>query len=210
MDWLSHALDSLFPPRADEVQVREASEDALAKLCNPRTVQLAGEDVIVLLPYRHALVKACIREAKYKGNAKACRMLGFALADYLGEKAADNVAFSQGLALLPLPLSNERLKERGHNQAERIVACALSRLGLRDAPSTIVLTRVRDTASQATLPRRERLNNIKGAFRAENIDPILDYVIVDDVITTGATLTEAAKAVRTAGAKNVSAIALAH
>jgi ComF family protein len=110
--------------------------------------------------------------------------------------------------LLPMPLSKERLQERGYNQAH-VLACAL------DATKVVhgVLLRVRDTPAQRTLPRSERLRAVQGAFA---IDPLQTYrvhgkrvVIIDDVMTTGASLHAAAQVVHQAGASHVTALVLA-
>lgn len=211
MNIFGRFLDLLFPPRDTERLVREAPEDALVTSLNPQLLPLPGGEALGLLSYKNPLVKACVLEAKYRGNAKACQMLGFVLATYLAERATKDRTFGErALAVMPIPLSKKRLAERGYNQAERITACALSRLGLKDAPQQGILERVRDTPSQTKLSRSERLKNVEGAFTAHDIDPSFDYVIVDDVVTTGATLAEAARAVRTASATSVTCIALAH
>lgn len=111
-------------------------------------------------------------------------------------------------ALLPMPLSQERLRERGYNQAHEL-ACAL------DAPKVRpgVLLRVQDTPPQRTLPRSERLRSVQNAFA---IDPLRvedlrnqHVVLVDDVMTSGASLHAAARALRSAGVATITAIVLA-
>lgn len=110
--------------------------------------------------------------------------------------------------LLPMPLSKERLRERGYNQAH-VLARAL------DASKLVhgVLLRVRDTPPQRTLPRSERLKAVEGAFA---VDPLQaqrvkgkHVVLLDDVMTSGASLHAAARVVRQAGAARVTALALA-
>ena len=110
--------------------------------------------------------------------------------------------------VLPMPLSKERLRERGYNQAH-VLACAL------DATKVVhgVLLRVRDTPAQRTLPRNERLRAVQYAFA---VDPLqinhLQHkrvVLLDDVMTTGASLHAAAKVVRQAGAVHITALVLA-
>lgn len=110
--------------------------------------------------------------------------------------------------VLPMPLSKERLRERGYNQAH-VLACAL------DAAKVVhgVLLRVRDTPAQRTLPRNERLRAVQYAFA---VDPLqinhLQHkrvVLLDDVMTTGASLHAAAKVVRQAGAVHITALVLA-
>ncbi|AVO33921.1 ComF family protein [Ottowia oryzae] len=132
------------------------------------------------------------------------------LAALLG--AAPGVASALGAAdlLIPLPLSDRRLAERGYNPAqllaERIAPARLP-------PRLDLLLRTRHTAPQHDLPRAQRLRNVRGAYA---VDPLLAtqlagrrVVLVDDVMTTGASLFDAARAVRGAGAAHVTALALA-
>jgi ComF family protein len=111
-------------------------------------------------------------------------------------------------ALVPMPLSAERLRARGYNQAQ-LLARALDAYKVEDA----VLLRVRDAPAQRTLPRSERLRNVEGAYL---VDPLRcdrvrnrHLLLVDDVMTSGASLTAAAKALRQAGADTVSAVVVA-
>lgn len=110
--------------------------------------------------------------------------------------------------LLPMPLSKERLRERGYNQAH-VLARAL------DAPKVAhgVLLRVRDTPPQRTLPRSERLRTVHDAFA---VDPLQSHrvkdkrvVLLDDVMTSGASLHAAARVLRGAGAAHIAALVLA-
>ena len=110
--------------------------------------------------------------------------------------------------LLPLPLTPRRLRERGFNQTQ-LLARALD-------PSKVhtdVLLRVKDTAAQSTLPRAERLLGLKGAYALEPLRAAevrhKRIVLLDDVMTTGATLHEAAHVLRRAGALHITALVLA-
>jgi ComF family protein len=110
--------------------------------------------------------------------------------------------------VLPMPLSRERLAERGFNQALALACCL--------APATTdaqLLLRVRHTPAQVTLDRKARLANVKGAFA---IDPLRAkdlkgkcVVLVDDVMTSGASLFTAAEVLRQGGAARVTALVLA-
>lgn len=204
-------IDAVFPPRATERLAQDATEETLSALVSPLAIPRDGGETVALLPYRDPLVSALVIEAKYHGSRKACELLGAALADYLAALAEDEDSFAEtGFALIPMPLSPERFRERGYNQAERITACALARLGYGNAPDVDTLERMRDTAQQTRLGGKERRENMKGAFRAHGVDPSLAYVVVDDVVTTGATFAAAEEALRAAGASRVICVALAH
>ena len=110
--------------------------------------------------------------------------------------------------VLPIPLSPERLSERGYNQS-----LLLARLLCPDKTDERLLLRTRHTTAQRSLPRAERLANLIGAFA---VDPLRTaeirgrrLVLVDDVMTSGASLHTAAQVLRQAGAAHISAVVLA-
>jgi ComF family protein len=110
--------------------------------------------------------------------------------------------------LLPMPLSLERLRERGFNQT-LVLAHALA----RDKVRADVLLRVKNTVAQSSLPRAERLPGVQGAYAAEPTRAAeiqnKRVVLLDDVMTTGASLFEAARVLRRAGALHITALVLA-
>lgn len=205
-----HAL--LFPLRADERVVQATSKEALLSLIEPELVPLGeGLSAVTLLPFIDARVRASIHEAKYHGSSAAFALLAPVLEEYLREAVSEDFERAEYL-LIPVPLGAGRLRERGYNQAEEVVRRAVKDLGIALDPSLLV--RVRETASQVALPRAKRLRNMKDAFAcpaqlAERRDDTI-YIVVDDVLTTGATLLAACVALREAGAERVQAIALAH
>ena len=110
--------------------------------------------------------------------------------------------------VLPIPLSRQRLSERGYNQS-----WLLARQLCPAKADAQLLLRTRDTPSQRTLPRHERLANLEGAF---SVDPLRSHelrdrrvVLIDDVMTSGASLHTAARALREAGVSHISAVVLA-
>jgi ComF family protein len=109
--------------------------------------------------------------------------------------------------LLPMPLAPARLSDRGFNQAAELARCLCVPLDLPVSLEAAV--RTRETAPQASLPLDERARNIRGAFSAQPGVAGLRVAVVDDVLTTGATLNELAKALRRAGAREVTGWVLA-
>lgn len=201
-------LDFLFPPRADEEVLRDVSTDEFLGLISPLLVSATRPEAVTLLPFSHASVRAAIHEAKYRGSERAFALLAAALAEYLCD--SDDVGRrTSHIRLVPVPLGKERRKERGFNQVEEILKCVAGDLGLEI--DTALLERVRETVSQVSLPRHARKENMRGAFGAAHpANPTYTYIVIDDVLTTGATLEAAADALAKAGATHIIPLALAH
>lgn len=108
--------------------------------------------------------------------------------------------------LLPMPLHKTRLAERGFNQSA-ILADALSRE--LDVEVVEAVRRIRATPAQASLKRKERLSNLKGAFAAEANVVGLSIAIVDDVMTTGSSVQVLSQTLLDAGAASVQVLVLA-
>jgi ComF family protein len=110
------------------------------------------------------------------------------------------------VCLIPVPLGGRRLRTRGYNQSERIAAALAALVGR--PVRTDLLARRRETRTQTALTPEARQANVAGAFEARPAGG-LACVLVDDVFTTGATLAEAAAALRRAGADRVEAVTFA-
>lgn len=110
--------------------------------------------------------------------------------------------------VIPVPLSPFRIKSRGYNQAALLAYPLAMRLSLKYRPYG--LRRTRNTRSQVELTASERRLNVKGAFQA--VPEIVGgkrVLLVDDVTTTGSTIKECARALKTAGASGVYCLTLA-
>jgi ComF family protein len=133
-----------------------------------------------------------------------------ALVDFFSDALARQVKHSGMLMpdmIVALPLANKRLASRGFNQSALIADVVGRLLNIKVAHSAML--RIRETPPQAGLSRALRLKNIKGAFDcAGNVDG-KHIAVIDDVMTTGATLSEAAKVLKRAGAIKVDAWVLA-
>ncbi len=113
------------------------------------------------------------------------------------------------LILVSVPMCGAKLRERGYNQSDLLCREIAELSGLRQVPNA--LKKLSSTSSQAGLPRSERMRNLMGKIR---MNPNISFkdehvVIVDDVVTTGSTLRECAKALLATGAKRVSACVVA-
>jgi ComF family protein len=141
-----------------------------------------------------------VQRFKYAANLALGSALARALADRLEDEPRVDV-------LVVPPLSAARLRERGFNQALEIARVVGRRLRVPVAREAIV--RTRETEAQAALGRAARHANVRGAFACSAQLDGARVAIVDDVLTTGATLDAIAKALKSAGASQVAAWTLA-
>ena len=112
--------------------------------------------------------------------------------------------------VIPVPLSKSRMREREFNQAQAL-ACNIARCLNLDLVDNN-LWRIRNTASQAELDKEARWQNMHGAFALKDPEMVKEKIIllIDDVLTTGATASEAAKALKNSGANAVFVLTLAN
>ena len=115
--------------------------------------------------------------------------------------------------IIPVPLSPERLQTRGFNQSWELANALARQSQTRGIADAGVLVRVRHTRAQTALQRPARLENVKDAFQVDPLRaPLLDgrrVVLVDDVMTSGASIYTAAMALRAAGAVHITGVVLA-
>ena len=146
--------------------------------------------------------------------AEALTKLKYASASELARPFANLLAkLSLGLsspdAVIPVPLHTKRLVKRGFNQSALLGRPVARIQGARFSPGLV--RRILDTAPQASCTRKARFENIKGAFAVTNPEKVRGkrILIVDDVITTGATIREVSKVLMRSKAKSVEVIAVA-
>ncbi len=106
--------------------------------------------------------------------------------------------------IVPVPLSENRLKQRGYNQSEVLAEAVSEKCAL--PVRTDLLARVMETEKQSLMTREQRLKNLKGAFLASKECRGLSIVLVDDIKTTGSTLSECAGELKKRGAVRVYAL----
>jgi ComF family protein len=132
------------------------------------------------------------------------------LTDFFAERmAARASAVAEPLPdiIVPMPLAKKRLAERGFNQSALLGRAVAQKLGVRFGAAGLL--RVRETPPQTGLSREERLKNVRGAFDCASDLKGLRMALIDDVMTTGATMSDAARALKKRGAAHVEAWALA-
>ena len=125
-----------------------------------------------------------------------------ALAALLGQLLAERIAPVPPVHfVVPVPLATRRLRERGYNQSLEIARHVARATGTRLAHE--LCERARDTSAQMDLPLAERAGNVRGAFRCARMLDGATIAVLDDVMTTGATLDEVAGVLKDAGASCV-------
>jgi ComF family protein len=150
----------------------------------------------VCAPFTYAFpLDALVRGLKYRGVLAVAPLLGGAIATSVDERPA---------VLIPMPLAGERLRERGFNQSQEIARHVAKLSGVPLLAQAC--RRVRNTPPQAALPWKERAKNIRNAFVCDVDFSGKHVAVVDDVMTTGATLNELARNLKQAGAARVSGL----
>jgi ComF family protein len=206
-------VDIMFPRSENVRMLEETSADELAALL-PRAKNPPDRRMSALFDYKSAAVRAAVWEIKYRGNKNIARKMATLLHEEMLDAASDSELFDggAGMLLVPMPISGARKRMRGFNQAELVCEAImlLSEGFLSYAPG--ILEKTKDTEPQTSLARARRLENLVGAFAVPRPDDVYKkhIILVDDVITTGATALEAAKTLRAAGARSVRVFAIAH
>ncbi len=137
-----------------------------------------------------------IQGLKFRGELALAPLLGEALYTELGGVVAPRVD-----CIVPVPLHDLRLRERGYNQSMEIARAVSARTGIPLRGDACI--RVRNTAAQLGLPLKERRENVLNAFSSRQAFDGASVAVIDDVMTTGATLDEVAATLKKFGAARV-------
>jgi len=144
-------------------------------------------------------IAQAIVDLKFHGRLTPAHVVGRLMAQRLSQRPEPLPEL-----VIPVPLSAARLRRRGYNQALELGRALASLLALRLAPGAA--RRARDTREQTRLDAAQRRHNVRGAFTVEAAAVRGRHVaLLDDVVTTGATMAELAAAVRAAGATRIEA-----
>jgi ComF family protein len=147
-------------------------------------------------------VREAIHALKFNGKAPLARPLGALLIEGCGSGLPAGIT-----AVVPVPLARARERARGYNQAALLAARIAHGCGLPLRARW--LGRLRDTPAQSDLTAAERRANVRRAFGASSAVRGAHVVLVDDVLTTGATVSECSRALRAAGASTVGVLTVA-
>ena len=170
-----------------------------------RTLDLPYAECVAPWAYEFPVTQL-VQALKYEGALANARVFGTRMATQALAEAGN--PWRGSALVVPMPLHPSRLVERGFNQSHEIARVVARQTGLRLAANG--LRRVRGTAPQVGLSRRERAGNLSGAFVADpHIVAGQHVVLIDDVVTTGSTAVEAASTLRAAGAATIAVWAVA-
>jgi ComF family protein len=187
---LCAACDADLPRLTGPRCPRCALESPRGEVCGRCLSEAPRYDATVAALAYEFPADALVHALKFRGE--------LALAGFLGELLSQRISSHEVDCVVPVPLSAARLRERGYNHAAEI-ARSLS-------PGKMELNlcvRERDTPPQMELPLDERRRNVRGAFRCTRALAGQSVAVVDDVMTTGATLDEVAAVLKAAGASRV-------
>jgi ComF family protein len=147
-------------------------------------------------------IRNAIHSLKYRGVRAAATELGGLLAQFLGDQAIP------GDVIVPVPLHPRRLRERGYNQSALLARQVTKLTGLSLNQES--LARTKDSPPQVQAGSREqRRDNVAGSFQCNNDMHGRAVILVDDVATTGSTLSACASALKSGGATSVWGLVLA-
>lgn len=156
--------------------------------------------VAACFPYEKGF-RRTLHRLKFQEERALARPLGLLMAEAassLGEEL-DGVTW--------VPMSPQKLRRRGYNQSELLAKAVAKELGL---PAWNLLEQVRETDTQHSLTRAQRADNVRGAYRAKSATLGKRVLLVDDIVTTGATLRACAQGLYGAGAQKVCAVCAAN
>ncbi|MBP6856313.1 MAG: ComF family protein [Candidatus Pacebacteria bacterium] len=214
MKWIDTFIEYLFPPHCAGCRVQgfELCEKCIEHIRNsfPRTTP----QIHIGFSYQDPIVKRVLKALKFRKRKMLAKILGELLYERIIEDISDEKAFSlhKKVSVVPIPLSKKRLNERGFNQSELVARSFASRDSTLSL-STNILFRHGHTKPQSSIHlKRERLENIKGVFGVKNKELLkgATILLIDDIVTTGATMKEALSILKKSGAKKVILIAVAH
>ena len=171
-----------------------------------------SKDIFALFDYQNKIVRFIIKSIKYKNNSNLRKRLASYLYEEIIEISSDMALFEGAPPLLvPMPMSKIEKRKRGFNQCEELVR-EIKKLGGDNVEvSYNTLKKIKETKRQTKLSREERMENVKDSMEAENkIIKNKTIIVLDDVYTTGASLSEARRALLEAGAKRVMGLFIAH
>jgi len=186
-------------------------ESQLGKICPACQPQTALKAIWLAADYNNEILQELIHNFKYKYIEDLGSILASKMIEYLKiNRIMENFGISAKEAVfVPVPLHKKRILQRGFNQSS-LLASQIS--NFYNTVTRGLLIRKKNTQSQINLKRNERQANLKEAFILNNFEKLENnkkIILIDDVVTTGSTLTECAKILQNAGFNDIYALVIA-
>ncbi|TSD02684.1 MAG: amidophosphoribosyltransferase [Parcubacteria group bacterium Athens0714_16] len=208
-------LNFLFPFSETRKKIESLTPEGVLEKCEMAEIS-DDKNVLSIFSYENKLMREMIHFLKYKGNKNVAKLFAEILYSEMIERMSEMSLFENftNPVLVPIPLSNKKFKRRGFNQIELILK-ELKQIDTGNIfeVNTKSLIKIKDTLSQTAVKnRRRRMENIRNCFGVINTEKInkRNIILIDDVLTTGATMREARNALIKAGAKEVFCLTVAH
>lgn len=169
----------------------------------------------ILYYYRDPFVRSALHAAKYRDRKDVCNIFGELLWDTYGEALSyQSILAGKPWLVIPIPTSSRHRRERGYNQTEEIAKGFLTHADTSVyALSTKSLCMAASHTHQTqTKKKKERIQNIRGSFNVSDTKLVYgqQILLIDDVVTTGATLQEATRVLYAAGVHHIQCLVIAH
>ena len=216
-------LDILAPEDIKIQKLLDLSPGVMRDLLPKSPVYM--KDVFVLFDYQNKIVRLIVKGIKYKNNASLTKRIGGFLYEEILDMSSEIALFEGAPPLLvPMPMSKKEKMSRGFNQCEELVR-EIKKIGGNNVEvSYNTLKKVGETKRQTILSREERTENVKGSMCAfltseatikmqhpdRSVGRGRTVIVLDDVYTTGASISEARRALLSAGARRVIGLFIAH
>ncbi len=202
--WIDPLLNLVFPPVCEVC--RNRSQETLCRGCFEQVKFMKPQLGIYSTTVYEGVIKTALHRLKFQKRRKLAAPLGVLAVRYLCN--LPSFKMSQFDCIVPVPLHQKRLRDRGFNQSA-LLAETIGKYF--EVPVAQALKKVKDTHPQFDLPREKRLLNVKGAFRVADPGAIAgrQVLLFDDIYTTGATAAECAAVMLNSGARKVEILTLA-
>ena len=215
-DGINAVLDVLFKSGKQSKKLcrnRKKASQVLRTLTSPEVYEINdahGETHTYLLPYHRGEVKMFIQAFKFEYNRYARFVLTELLSEYVRDIVNEIYVFTGTVYVTAVPDTKKRVREYGSGHMTGLLKGLKNQVDNTNTCIQPLLYWTDSIRQQHTLSKKERMANVSGKMKGKHTMENKTVLVVDDVCTTGATLTEARRALLAAGAKTVYTIALAH
>ena len=212
---LYERLLSLLLPKEENIIFIEkmSEEDILGEI--PQANEIPNKDLKALFQYKDKISRKAVWEIKYCANKKIIQKFSKLFYEFIINEISDEVSFSNfsNPLIIPVPITKNNLRDRGFNQCE-LIAKEMKKLDTNNyfEFSFDSVSKIKDTSHQSKLKNKtKRLKNLNGCFYANpEVVKNRNIILIDDVITTGATMSEISRTLKKAGARKIIGFSLTH